>query len=139
MRTCFYLIHIEISTILSWNQICLAIRPLSHHFLFPTLGLSPFACAFLSALCSQVDSIELVGGGSRVLGVRKALKEFFGRELSTTCNADESVARGCALQVCVRVCVCRVLRLLLFTWQCWFCIWFVAWWLAVCVVAGARL
>jgi molecular chaperone DnaK (HSP70) len=46
----------------------------------------------------EVDSIELVGGGSRIIAVRRALKEFFGRDLSTTCNADESVARGCALQ-----------------------------------------
>jgi len=46
----------------------------------------------------DIDTVEVVGGGSRVPAVRRALKEFFARELSTTCNADESVCRGCALQ-----------------------------------------
>jgi molecular chaperone DnaK (HSP70) len=30
--------------------------------------------------------------------VRCRLQEFFGREISKTCDGDESVARGCALQ-----------------------------------------
>lgn len=46
----------------------------------------------------DIDAFEVLGGASRVPCVRKTLTEFFGRPLSTTCNADESVARGCALQ-----------------------------------------
>lgn len=47
----------------------------------------------------QVDSVELVGGGSRVPWVKKLCSEVFGKEqLSTTMNQEESVARGCALQ-----------------------------------------
>jgi len=46
----------------------------------------------------QVHSVEIIGGGVRVPAVRKVLADFFGKEMSTTCNGDESVARGCALQ-----------------------------------------
>lgn len=46
----------------------------------------------------QIDSVEIVGGGSRVPWVKKLCSEAFGHELSTTMNQEESVARGCALQ-----------------------------------------
>eukprot|EP00291_Cryptomonas_curvata_P008760 CAMPEP_0172179614 /NCGR_PEP_ID=MMETSP1050-20130122/16724_1 /TAXON_ID=233186 /ORGANISM="Cryptomonas curvata, Strain CCAP979/52" /LENGTH=324 /DNA_ID=CAMNT_0012852533 /DNA_START=273 /DNA_END=1243 /DNA_ORIENTATION=+ len=44
-----------------------------------------------------VDSVEMVGGTSRVPAVRAKLEEVFGREGKTTLNAAESVARGSAL------------------------------------------
>jgi heat shock protein 4 len=48
---------------------------------------------------SQIDFVEVVGGASRVPWVKRMCSEAFGgKELSTTMNADESVARGCALQ-----------------------------------------
>jgi len=46
---------------------------------------------------SALSSIEVVGGSMRIPAVQKALTEFFGRDLSKTCDADESVARGSAL------------------------------------------
>jgi len=47
----------------------------------------------------QIDFVEMVGGASRVPWVKRMCSEAFGgKELSTTMNADESVARGCALQ-----------------------------------------
>merc|ERR1712176_1523937 len=43
--------------------------------------------------------VEVVGGASRVPWVQRALREAFeGKELSTTLNADEAVAKGCAWQ-----------------------------------------
>eukprot|EP01006_Ploeotia_vitrea_P047931 TRINITY_DN67179_c10_g4_i1.p1 TRINITY_DN67179_c10_g4~~TRINITY_DN67179_c10_g4_i1.p1 ORF type:complete len:903 (+),score=586.26 TRINITY_DN67179_c10_g4_i1:107-2815(+) len=45
----------------------------------------------------KVHSVEIVGGGTRVPCVQKALEQRFGRPLSKTCDGDESVARGCAL------------------------------------------
>jgi len=49
-----------------------------------------------------IDSVELVGGGSRVPFVRKVITESFGgKELATTMNQEESVARGCALQAAI--------------------------------------
>jgi len=50
----------------------------------------------------QIDSVEVVGGGSRVPWVKKLCSEAFGgKDLSTTMNQEESVARGCALQAAI--------------------------------------
>uniref|UniRef100_A0AAU0MTJ4 Heat shock protein family A member 4 n=1 Tax=Urechis unicinctus TaxID=6432 RepID=A0AAU0MTJ4_UREUN len=46
-------------------------------------------------------AVEIVGGCSRVPAVKQLVKEVFGMESSTTLNADESVARGCALQCAI--------------------------------------
>lgn len=46
----------------------------------------------------KVDAIEIVGGGSRIPAIKKMITETFGAEPTTTLNADEAVARGCALQ-----------------------------------------
>lgn len=43
--------------------------------------------------------MEIVGGASRIPAIKERISKFFGKELSTTLNADEAVARGCALQV----------------------------------------
>ena len=47
----------------------------------------------------DIYSVELVGGMSRIPAVKELVKKIFDREASTTLNADEAVARGCALQV----------------------------------------
>merc|ERR1719453_2188325 len=50
----------------------------------------------------QIDTVEIVGGASRVPWLKRMCSEAFGgKELSTTMNADESVARGCALQAAI--------------------------------------
>lgn len=43
--------------------------------------------------------MEIVGGATRIPAVKEKISKFFGKELSTTLNADEAVTRGCALQV----------------------------------------
>lgn len=43
--------------------------------------------------------MEIIGGASRIPAIKDKISKFFGKELSTTLNADEAVARGCALQV----------------------------------------
>merc|ERR1719171_3406379 len=49
-----------------------------------------------------IDFVEIVGGASRVPWVKEMCSAAFGgKELSTTLNADESVARGCALQAAI--------------------------------------
>jgi heat shock protein 4 len=57
---------------------------------------------------SQLTSVEIVGGGTRVSSVKRRLSEILGLDkdaqnfgLCTTLNADESVARGCALQCAI--------------------------------------
>ena len=43
--------------------------------------------------------MEVVGGSCRIPAVREIMTSVFKKELSTTLNLDEAVARGCALQV----------------------------------------
>ncbi|XP_014774714.1 heat shock 70 kDa protein 4 isoform X1 [Octopus bimaculoides] len=50
---------------------------------------------------SDLHSVEIVGGASRIHSIKKLVKSVFGIEPSTTMNADEVVARGCALQCAI--------------------------------------
>ena len=43
--------------------------------------------------------MEVVGGSTRIPAIKNLVTQVFGKEASTTLNADEAVARGCALQV----------------------------------------
>lgn len=47
----------------------------------------------------DVYSVEIVGGATRIPAIKDKISKFLGKEVSTTLNADEAVARGCALQV----------------------------------------
>ncbi|XP_061904730.1 heat shock 70 kDa protein 4a [Entelurus aequoreus] len=49
----------------------------------------------------DVYAVEIVGGASRIPSIKERISKFFGKELSTTLNADEAVARGCALQCAI--------------------------------------
>jgi molecular chaperone DnaK (HSP70) len=46
----------------------------------------------------DVDSVEMVGGASRMCMVKQLLTELTGTEPMTTMNMDDSVARGAAMQ-----------------------------------------
>ncbi|MBO6271702.1 Hsp70 family protein [bacterium] len=46
----------------------------------------------------ELDEILLVGGSSRMLCVQDALSKAFGKPLNKTCNFDEAVALGAAIQ-----------------------------------------
>lgn len=49
-----------------------------------------------------IDAVEMCGGASRVPWVKELCsKAFGGKDLSTTMNADECVARGCTLQAAI--------------------------------------
>lgn len=43
---------------------------------------------------AEVDSIEVIGGCTRVPSLKSKLSEIFGKPLSTTLNQDEAIARG---------------------------------------------
>ncbi|KAL7858487.1 hypothetical protein AOLI_G00185890 [Acnodon oligacanthus] len=49
----------------------------------------------------DIYAVEIVGGASRIPAVKERIGKFFGKELSMTLNADEAVARGCALQCAI--------------------------------------
>ncbi|KAK8189481.1 putative heat shock protein Hsp88 [Phyllosticta paracitricarpa] len=56
----------------------------------------------------DIDSIELVGGCTRVPALKAAIQNFFGKQLSFTQNADEAIARGCAFSCAILSPVFRV-------------------------------
>lgn len=42
-------------------------------------------------------SVEIVGGSTRIPAIKQVIEEVTGLQTSTTLNADEAIARGCAL------------------------------------------
>ncbi|POI27383.1 hypothetical protein CIB84_008867, partial [Bambusicola thoracicus] len=63
----------------------------------------PLRAAMEQAKLQREDiySIEIVGGATRIPAVKEQISSFFCKEISTTLNADEAVARGCALQCAI--------------------------------------
>lgn len=56
----------------------------------------------------DIDSIEMVGGTTRIPAFKAAIQQFFGKPLSYTLNQDEAVARGCAFACAILSPVFRV-------------------------------
>jgi len=56
----------------------------------------------------DIDTIELVGGCTRVPALKAAIQDFFGKQLSFTLNADEAIARGSAFACAILSPVFRV-------------------------------
>jgi molecular chaperone DnaK (HSP70) len=50
---------------------------------------------------SDIQVVELVGGSSRVPALKRIVSSVFKQEGRMTLNADEAVARGCALQAAI--------------------------------------
>lgn len=49
----------------------------------------------------DIDLVEIVGGSSRVPAFKQIVQETFGKEPSTTLNADEACARGCTIMCAI--------------------------------------
>ncbi|VDP67499.1 unnamed protein product [Echinostoma caproni] len=59
-------------------------------------------CLALSKLkTTEIHSVELVGGTTRIPALKSIVASVFGQDGRTTLNADEAVARGCALQAAI--------------------------------------
>ncbi|EED21621.1 Hsp70 chaperone Hsp88 [Talaromyces stipitatus ATCC 10500] len=56
----------------------------------------------------DIDSIEMVGGCTRVPIIKETVSNFFGKPLSFTLNQDEAVARGCTFSCAILSPVFRV-------------------------------
>lgn len=56
----------------------------------------------------DIDTIEMVGGCTRVPSLKERISKFFGKGLSFTLNQDEAVARGCAFSCAILSPVFRV-------------------------------
>jgi len=72
-------------------------RPLLERFALPIKK----ALADAGIESSKLSAIELIGGGSRMPQVATVVKEILGKEHSRTLNAEEAVAKGCALQCAI--------------------------------------
>ncbi|KAI9266317.1 heat shock protein 70 family [Helicostylum pulchrum] len=46
----------------------------------------------------EIDAVEMVGGTTRIPAIKATVSKFFGKDISTTLNQDEAMARGAALQ-----------------------------------------
>ena len=64
------------------------------HFLIITSN----KCLFTGLKPADIEAVEIVGGSTRIPVIKDIIKKIFEKEISTTLNADEAVARGCALQ-----------------------------------------
>uniref|UniRef100_A0A672IMG3 Heat shock 70 kDa protein 4L-like n=1 Tax=Salarias fasciatus TaxID=181472 RepID=A0A672IMG3_SALFA len=58
----------------------------------------------------DIYAVEIVGGATRIPAIKERIAKFFGKDVSTTLNADEAVARGCALQAINSLLTCIVLH-----------------------------
>ncbi|MCJ1309566.1 adenyl-nucleotide exchange factor sse1 [Agyrium rufum] len=56
----------------------------------------------------DIDSIEMVGGSTRVPSLKEQISKYFNKQLSFTLNQDEAVARGCAFSCAILSPVFRV-------------------------------
>lgn len=70
----------------------------------------PLPPLLLGLKVEDIEAVEVVGGSCRVPAIKDTIKDVFKKDLSTTLNMDEAVARGCALQVSVRgtLSVCKL-------------------------------
>ena len=50
---------------------------------------------------SDLHSVERIGGGSRIPKIQEVIGQIFGRELSKTLDASESIARGCTIMAAI--------------------------------------
>lgn len=83
-----------------WKQTYDSWKPPSLFCIIPVISTPPAYRFFYPELKKEdIYAVEIVGGASRIPSIKERISKFFGKELSTTLNADEAVARGCALQV----------------------------------------
>ncbi|KAG4303991.1 hypothetical protein PORY_002644 [Pneumocystis oryctolagi] len=57
---------------------------------------------------ADIDSIEMIGGSTRIPSLKERISAFFGKPLSFTLNQDEATARGCAFACAILSPVFRV-------------------------------
>mmetsp|Transcript_72595 Transcript_72595/g.193617 ORF Transcript_72595/g.193617 Transcript_72595/m.193617 type:complete len:577 (-) Transcript_72595:41-1771(-) len=76
------------------------------------------AAASQGVSLEALHSVEMVGGAMRVPMIQKHVQDHFKRTLSTTLNADEAVARGCALMAAIQGSSLRRVREFVVAEQC---------------------
>lgn len=75
-------------------------------------------CLVLAKLqAKDISSIELVGGSTRVPAIKDLVAKLFNQTPMTTLNADEAVARGCALMCAILSPAFKVREFTISDWQ----------------------
>lgn len=95
---------VDVSGMLKREDLELLIKPLLDRVTVPLEQ----ALAEAKLKVEDIDSVEMVGGCTRVPSLKERISQFFGKPLSFTLNQDEAVARGCAFSCAILSPVFRV-------------------------------
>lgn len=81
---------VDVSSSLTRDELEEFIKPLLERINVPV----DIALKDAGLTTDDIDSIEIIGGCTRVPSLKNKLSEIFGKPLSTTLNQDEAIARG---------------------------------------------
>ncbi|KAL8756224.1 MAG: hypothetical protein Q9199_003074 [Rusavskia elegans] len=95
---------VDVSSMMKRDELEALIQPLLERATVPLEQ----ALAEAKLKPEDIDSIEMVGGCTRVPALKERISKFFGKQLSFTLNQDEAVARGCAFSCAILSPVFRV-------------------------------
>ena len=95
---------VDVSGMLKRDELETLLRPLLDRVTVPLEQ----ALADAKLKPEDIDSIEMVGGCTRVPALKERISKYFGKQLSFTLNQDEAVARGCAFSCAILSPVFRV-------------------------------
>ncbi|RAK73856.1 Hsp70 chaperone Hsp88 [Aspergillus fijiensis CBS 313.89] len=95
---------VDVRAIVKREELEVMVKPLLERITVPLEQ----ALAEAKLTVDDIDSIEMVGGCTRVPAVKDAVAKFFGKGLSFTLNQDEAIARGCAFSCAILSPVFRV-------------------------------
>ncbi|PYH48461.1 Hsp70 chaperone Hsp88 [Aspergillus saccharolyticus JOP 1030-1] len=95
---------VDVRSIVKREELEVMVKPLLERITVPLEQ----ALAEAKLKPEDIDSIEMVGGCTRVPAVKDAVAQFFGKNLSFTLNQDEAIARGCAFSCAILSPVFRV-------------------------------
>ncbi|KAL2038019.1 hypothetical protein N7G274_009239 [Stereocaulon virgatum] len=95
---------VDVSGMMKREELELLVQPLLDRATVPLEQ----ALAEAKMKVEDIDSIEMVGGCTRVPSLKDRISKFFGKGLSFTLNQDEAVARGCAFSCAILSPIFRV-------------------------------
>lgn len=95
---------VDVSGMLKREDLELLVKPILDRATIPLEQ----ALAEAKLKVEDIDSVEMVGGCTRVPSLKEKISQFFGKQLSFTLNQDEAVARGCAFSCAILSPIFRV-------------------------------
>ena len=95
---------VDVRTFVKRDEMEEMVRPLLERLSVPLEQ----ALAEAKLKVEDIDSIEMIGGCTRVPIIKESISKFFGKPLSFTLNQDEAIARGCTFSCAILSPVFRV-------------------------------